>query len=171
LRLIAEAERSIFIENPYLYHPLIVDALCAAKRRRPGLSVVLVLPSEEHNDNSFAQDAQQHGYARLLAASVEVYEYQRHFNHLKLAVFDERFAIHGSTNLNFRSLEDDKDFELVVLTEGRAFASRNLRDVRDVDLRHCRRITEREVHGWNRRALGIRVRHPWTRLLVSRRVL
>jgi cardiolipin synthase len=171
LRLIAEAERSIFIENPYLYHPLIVDALCAAKRRRPGLSVVLVLPSEEHNDNSFAQDAQQHGYARLLAASVEVYEYQRHFNHLKLAVFDERFAIHGSTNLNFRSLEDDKDFELVVLTEGRAFASRNLRDVRDVDLRHCRRITEREVHGWTRRALGIRVRNPWTRLLASRRVL
>jgi phosphatidylserine/phosphatidylglycerophosphate/cardiolipin synthase-like enzyme len=77
----------------------------------------------------------------------EVYEYQRHFNHLKLAVFDERLAIHGSTNLNFRSLEDDKDFELVVLTEGQQFASHNLRDVRDLDLRHARRITEREVHG------------------------
>lgn len=171
VQLIAEAERSIFIENPYLYHPIIVDALCAAKRKRPSLSVVLILPSVTHNDNSFAQDAQQHGYARLLAASVEVYEYQRHFNHLKLAVFDERLAIHGSTNLNFRSLEDDKDFELVVLAEGRAFASRNLRQVRDVDLVHSRRITERDVHGWTSRALRIRTRHPWTRLLVSRRVL
>jgi cardiolipin synthase len=170
-RLIAGAEHSIFIENPYLCHPVIVDALCAAKRKRPGLSVVLILPSEEHNDNSFAEDAQQHGYARLLEAGVEVHEYQRHFNHLKLAVFDERLAIHGSTNLNFRSLEDDKDFELIVLTEGGAFASRNLREVRDVDLRHSRRVTEREVHGFSRRALRIRVRHPWTRLLCSRRVL
>ncbi|HTV23354.1 MAG TPA: phosphatidylserine/phosphatidylglycerophosphate/cardiolipin synthase family protein, partial [Polyangiaceae bacterium] len=141
LRMIREAERSIFIENPYLYHPLIVDALCAAKRARPSLSVVLIVPSGEHNDNSFAEDAQQHGYARLLRAGVEVYEYQHHFNHLKLAVFDERLAIHGSTNLNFRSLEDDKDFELVVLTECREFACGNLRDVRDTDLKHSRRIT------------------------------
>jgi cardiolipin synthase A/B len=171
LRLIAEAERSIFIENPYLYHPLIVSALCAAKRERPRLSVVLVLPSSQHNDNSFAQDAQRYGYVRLLAVSIEVYEYQHHFNHLKLAVFDERLAIHGSTNLNFRSLEDDKDFELVVLTEGRSFASRNLREVRDVDLRHATRITERDVRGLSSRALRIRVRHPWTQLLMSRRVL
>jgi cardiolipin synthase len=171
LRLIAEAKHSIFIENPYMYHPVIVDALCAAKRRRPELAVVLMLPSERHNDNSFAQDAQQHGYARLLAASIDIYEYRHHFNHLKLAVFDERFAIHGSTNLNFRSLEDDKDFELVVLTEGRDFAERNLREVRDVDLGHARRITERDVLGISPRALCMRVRHPWTQLLAWRRVL
>lgn len=171
LRLIAEAEHSIFIENPYLYHPVIVDALCAAKRERPGLSVVLILPSEKHNDNSFAQDAQQHSYAQLLAASVEVYEYERHFNHLKLAVFDERLAIHGSTNLNFRSLEDDKDFELVVLAHGRDFARNNLREVRDVDCRHARRITKRDLRGLTLRALRLRVRHPWTWLLASRRVL
>jgi cardiolipin synthase len=171
VHLIGEAQRSIFIENPYLYHPRIVEALCAAKRARPSLSVVLIVPSEKHNDNSFAEDAQQHQYARLLAASIELYEYQRHFNHLKLAVFDERWAIHGSTNLNFRSLEDDKDFELVVLTEGREFATRNLREVRDLDLQHARRISHREVHGWALRALRIRVRHPWTRLLASRRVL
>ena len=171
LRMIAEAQRSIFIENPYLYHPGIVEALCTAKRARPRLSIVLIVPSGRHNDNSFAEDAQQHEYARLLAASIEVHEYQRHFNHLKLAVFDERWAIHGSTNLNFRSLEDDKDFELVVLTEGREFASRNLREVRDVDLQRAHRITQREVHGWSRRALRIRIRHPWTCLLASRRVL
>jgi cardiolipin synthase A/B len=171
LRLIREAERSIFIENPYLYHPAIIEALCAAKRARPSLSVILIVPSGEHNDNSFAEDAQQHGYARLLRASVEVYEYQHHFNHLKLAVFDERLAIHGSTNLNFRSLEDDKDFELVVLTECKEFACRNLRDVRDTDLRHSRRITEQEVFGSSLRALRIRCRHPWTQFMASRRVL
>lgn len=171
LRLIRDAERSIFIENPYLYHPSIVDALCAAKRARPKLSVILIVPSGKHNDNSFAEDAQQHCYPRLLRAGVEVYEYQRHFNHLKLAVFDEQLAIHGSANLNFRSLEDDKDFELVVLTRCKEFACSNLRDVRDADLSHSRRITEREVFGNSLRALRIRVRHPWTQILASRRAL
>jgi len=171
VRLITSAERSIFIENPYLYHPAIVDALCAARAKRPELSVVLVLPSEKHNDNSFAQDAQQHNYPRLLAAGVEIYEYLNHFNHLKLAVFDERFSIHGSTNLNYRSLEDDKDFELVVCIDDRAFAAQNLREVRDVDVRHALRYTDREVTGLSWAALRVRVRHPWTQLMQWRRVL
>ena len=46
-----------------------------------------------------------------------MHEYQNHFDHLKMAVFDERWSIHRSTNLNCRSLEDDKDFELVVLVD------------------------------------------------------
>ena len=44
LRLIREAQRSIFIENPYLYQPAIVDALCAAKRARPDLSAKVTEP-------------------------------------------------------------------------------------------------------------------------------
>jgi hypothetical protein len=60
---------------------------------------------------------------------------------------------------------------LVVLTDGGEFARRNLREVRDVDLSHSRRITEREVHRFDYRGLRIRTRHPWTQLLMSRRVL
>lgn len=171
LRLIAGAERSIFIENPYLYHAAIIDALCVARARRPNLSIVLILPSEKHNDNSFAQDAQQHNYARLLAAGVEIYEYLNHFNHLKLAIFDERISIHGSTNLNYRSLEDDKDFELVVCIDDPNFAAQNLREVRDEDLRHARRFTEREILGPSSAALRVRIRHPWTQFMLWRRVL
>lgn len=171
LRRIAAAERSIFIENPYLYHPAIIDALCAARAKRPGLSIVLIVPSATHNDNSFAQDAQQHNYPRLLAAGIEVYEYLNHFNHLKLAVFDERYSIHGSTNLNYRSLEDDKDFELVVCIDDRAFAARNLREVRDQDVRHSHRFTSREIAGYSAAALRVRVRHPWTQFMLWKRVL
>lgn len=78
LRLTGEAQRSIFIENPYLYHPDLVSALCQAKQRRPTLEVTLVLPAAAWNDNSFAQDAQQYEYARLLEHGVEVFEYQNH---------------------------------------------------------------------------------------------
>jgi len=170
LELIRNAERSIFIENPYLYHPAIVDALCEAKSARPQLDVTLVLPSLDWNDNKFAQDAQQHEYVRYLDRGIRLHEYRGHFTHLKLAVFDDRYSIHGSTNLNFRSLEDDKDFELVVLVDDEPFAKHILESVRDVDLRYSREITSEDV---GKHLAGFRIRHrdPRTLYLISQRVL
>jgi phosphatidylserine/phosphatidylglycerophosphate/cardiolipin synthase-like enzyme len=170
LRLIREAKRSIFLENPYLYNDGIIDALCAAKNARPTLSVVLVVPCGEHNDNKFGQDAQEHAYVRYLACGIEVYEYQHHFTHLKVAVFDDRWSIHGSTNLNFRSLDDDNDFELVVLVDDEPFAKRVLEQTRDVDLAVARRIEPDDVHGAGWKAIRRRVRNPWTILLGRRRL-
>ncbi len=170
LRLIREARRSIFIENPYLYHPEIADALCVAKAVHPDLDVVLVVPSARHNDNSFGQDAQEHEYARYLEAGIAVYEYQNHFNHLKVAVFDERFSIHGSTNLNCRSLEDDKDFELVVLVDDEGLARWVHEHVRDVDVTHARRIGDDDLHG-TLAGLRRRVRDPRTLMMLAKRVL
>jgi cardiolipin synthase len=170
LRLIREATRSIFIENPYFYHPDLVDALREAKRARPNLDVTLVLPSGAWNDNSFAQDAQQYWYAPLVEHGVDVYEYQNHFTHLKVAVFDERWSIHGSTNCNYRSLEKDKDFELVVLVDDEPFARNIIERVLPVDIAQSRRITGEDVHD----ALGgFRIRHrdPRTLLLISRAAL
>jgi cardiolipin synthase len=165
VRLIREATRSIFIENPYFYHPPVVEALCEAKRQRPQLDIKLVVPAKTWNDNSFALDAQQHEYSRYLACGIEVYEYQCHFNHLKIAVFDDRWSIHGSTNGNFRSLEDDKDFELVVLVDDESFAHSVLQRVRDKDIEHAKQITQAD--------LDFRVKHrdPRTLLLLSRREL
>jgi cardiolipin synthase len=170
VELIRGARDSIFIENPYLYHPAIVDALLAAKSARPSLRIDLVLPARKWNDNSFAHDAQQHPYARYLAAGIAVHEYQNHFNHLKIAAFDGRFSLHGSTNLNYRSLENDKDFELVVFVEDEGLAQEVLARVRDVDVRSCRRFTQRDVRGLRGR-LRVRTRDPRTLFLLSRKVL
>ena len=82
-----------------------------------------------------------------------MHEYQNHFNHLKMAVFDKRWSIHGSTNLNCRSLEDDKDFELVVLVDDEPMARWILEHVRDLDRRHARRIGQSDLQGtWPRSA-------------------
>lgn len=170
LELIRGARESIFIENPYLYHPAIVDALIAAKAARPSLRVDLVLPARTWNDNSFAHDAQQHLYPRYLAAGIGVYEYQNHFNHLKIAAFDGRFSIHGSTNLNYRSLENDKDFELVVCVEDEGLAREVLSEVRDLDIPRSKRFTPRDLRGLRGR-LRVRTRDPRTVLLLSRRAL
>jgi len=170
LRLIRDARRSIFIENPYLYHPQIADALCSAKMATPDLEVVLVVPSGRHNDNSFGQDAQEHEYVRYLECGIEVHEYANHFNHLKMTVFDERWSVHGSTNLNCRSLEDDKVFELVVLVDDAALARWILENVRDVDRRHARRIGDADLHG-TIAAFRRRVRDPRTLAMLAKRVL
>ena len=167
LQCIGDAERSIFIENPYFYHPELVQALCHARERRPALEVTLVLPAGKWNDNSFAHDAQQHEYQRLLTAGARILEYQNHFNHLKMAVFDERYSIHGSTNGNYRSLERDKDFELVVLVDDAPFARHILARVRDVDVPRARPITLDDLRD-GARGLRIRYRDPRTLLLLSR---
>jgi hypothetical protein len=67
-------------------------------------------------------------------------------------------------------LENDKDFELVVLVDDAPFARWIREHVQDVDISHARRITKEDVH----HALkGFRIRHrdPRTMLLYSRREL
>jgi cardiolipin synthase len=170
LELIEAARESIFIENPYLYHPAIVEGLLRAKQARPSLRVDLMLPCRKQNDNEFAHDAQQHHYESYLRAGIGVYEYLNHFNHLKLAVFDGRFSIHGSTNLNYRSLERDKDFELDVVVDDRRLGEKILREVRDEDIRWSKQFSLRDLRGFVGR-FRIRTRDPRTLLLLSRKVL
>lgn len=162
---IRAAERSIFIENPYFYHPAIVKALLESKRARPALRVTLIYPGMKWNDNRFAQDAGQHLYRRFLDAGIEIFEYQHHFTHLKLATFDERLTMIGSANLNYRSLEDDKDFECNVLVEGEDFARDVNRHVRDVDILYSKRITRKDL------SLRMRLRSPVTLAMLATRQL
>jgi cardiolipin synthase len=163
LECIAEAQKSIFIENPYVYHPAIIAELCAAARR--GAQVDLVVPALKWNDNEYSQDAMQHEYPKLLEAAVRVYEYQNHFTHLKMATFDERVSIVGSANLNFRSLENDNDFELVARVESEDFARGINAEVRDVDVPFSQKIEAGKV------GFRARVRDPRTMFLVWRRLL
>jgi len=168
---IRAAERTIFIENPFLYHPTIVETLLAAKKARPALCVTLIVPARDCNPNKFTQDAQQYHYVAYLEAGIDVFEYLNHFNHLKLATFDERWAIVGSANLNFRSMEDDKDFEACVLIDSDEFARGIDRDVRDEDVRWSKRVTADDVYGASLHALGMRMRDPRTLMLIAAREL
>jgi cardiolipin synthase len=168
---ILAAERSIFIENPFLYHPAIVDALLVVKRQRPLLQVTLIVPAGKWTPNKVTYDAQQHHYSAYIDAGLEVFEYQNHFNHLKLATFDMRWVIVGSANLNFRSLEDDRDFEACVLIESEELAREIDREVRVKDIRWSRRIAPEDVKGSSLHALRVRVRGPRTLMMIAAREL
>lgn len=71
---IASSPESIFIQNPYVYHPAIVEALVSAKLRSPAMRITLVVPARGWNDNNYAQDAQEYYYAAFLEAGIEVFE-------------------------------------------------------------------------------------------------
>ncbi len=145
-QMIAGAKSNIFIENPYFYHPEIVDAICAAKKANPALDVVLIQPTRDLNDSAISADAQEFRYQRYLPLGIRVFEYRNHFNHLKLATFDDRWSIVGSANMNYRSMENDKDFEMVVLVDDLTFASSINNGVRNFDIPYAHEVTAADLN-------------------------
>jgi phosphatidylserine/phosphatidylglycerophosphate/cardiolipin synthase-like enzyme len=123
LQLIASAKREIFILNPYFIHPDIVHGLTAAKRQRPSLHITLVVPQRDVNEMTWDQDAMERYYEEWLDAGITIVEYCNHMPHLKVALFDDAITVVGSANLNFRSLDCDRDFELIAIITSRTFAS------------------------------------------------
>jgi cardiolipin synthase A/B len=115
LCLIANAQNSIRIANPYFCDPEVIEALCQASRE--GVQVQVVLPLQ--NDVHIAQKAARSYYPELLAAGAEVYEYrggesQPQMAHQKVALFDDRFLTCGSSNLDARSLEFNDELNLLI---------------------------------------------------------
>lgn len=89
-------------------------------------------------------------YGRLLAAGVEIYEYQPTMLHQKFMVCDGLWATVGTTNFDNRSfaLNDENN----VCVYDRDFAAR-LEQIFQADLTNCRRVT---LEAWRRRGLFTR---------------
>ncbi len=75
-------------------------------------------------------------------------------------MFDDEVIV-GSANLNYRSLENDRDFELAVLVKSPDLAQQVLRGVRDVDLAVSRQITATDIEGAEA-AVTVNSRNPIT---------
>jgi len=156
VRRIREAKTSIFIEHSYCYHPKIIDELIAA-RWNPRLDITMIVPDADYNDNPLSQDAQEYCYEDLLNAGVKIFEFDHHFTHLKLATFDSRWSIIGSANLNYRSLEWNRDFEVAIVVNDPATARLLEAHVQAADIAGaCHRITLENL------TFGQRHRNPLT---------
>ncbi|MFI5346971.1 MAG: phosphatidylserine/phosphatidylglycerophosphate/cardiolipin synthase family protein [Elusimicrobiota bacterium] len=135
LRAIGTAEHSIRIANPYFVDASVVAELIRAARRH--VKVQVVLP--EDNDQALVQRGSRAYYPDLLAAGVEIYEYQGRMAHEKVAVFDSRWSTFGSSNLDSRSLRYNDELNLAVSDPGVArYIETNLFDE---DLKKSTRIT------------------------------
>jgi len=101
LDIINNAKRYVHIMTPYLIldYEMLQALTFAAKR---GVEVCIILPHIPDKKYAFAL-AKTH-YKDLIAAGVKVYEYLPGFIHSKVFVSDDKRAVVGTINLDFRSL-------------------------------------------------------------------
>ena len=86
------------------------------EQARNGVDVRVLLPGK-HIDNPLNRWSAQSDYDDLLSAGVRIYEYEPTFIHSKVAVFDGRWSVFGSPNLNSRSRSLDEENVFGVLDE------------------------------------------------------
>jgi cardiolipin synthase len=116
--LVHSARHELIITTPYFVpdEQLLFAILSAARR---GVETVLILP--RRNDSRFVAAASRSHYRDLLAAGVQLYEYERGLLHAKTMVVDNQVALIGSANLDRRSSE--LNFENNILFADAAFAA------------------------------------------------
>ena len=135
LSAIDASQRSVYLTMAYFAPgPEMVQALCDAARR--GVDVVLVLPGR--SDLALVLHAGRANYEQLLAAGVKLHELQQALLHAKTAVIDGVYSTVGSSNLDWRSLADNSELNVVVLgddfgSEMEALFRRDLAEAQAID--------------------------------------
>jgi len=101
LSLFQKAVRSIYIMTPYL---ILDDKMTGAllTAAKSGIDVRIVTPHIP--DKWYVHAVSRAHYEVLTEAGVRVYEYTPGFIHSKVYLVDNRYAVVGSVNLDFRSL-------------------------------------------------------------------
>jgi cardiolipin synthase len=142
------ARRSIYIANPYFVpDPVAIETLIEAKRR--GVDVRIMV-SGIRNDNWLARHNSVRLLGRLLAAGIEIQEFNRTMLHQKTMVVDRRWVTVGTTNFDNRSFAHNEESNVCVFD--RALAGQ-LHDIFLEDLGGCERVT---VERWIRRGAWAR---------------
>lgn len=101
LDILNRAENYVYIMTPYLIlDNEMITALCFAAQR--GVDVRIILPHIPDKKYAFVL-AKTH-YRELIRAGVRIYEYTPGFVHAKTFVSDDRRAVVGTINLDYRSL-------------------------------------------------------------------
>ena len=147
LKAIAGAQREIIIANAY-FLPGRVFRRALKKAVQRGVRVVLLLQGKvEYRLQHYATHA---FYDQLLAAGVEIYEYQASYLHAKVAVVDGQWATVGSSNIDPFSLLLAREANLAVQDGG--FAG-ELRESLLVAL-NSDAVRIGEEYGWRRNFLS-----------------
>ena len=101
LNLINQARRYVFITTPYLIIDYdLTESLCNAALR--GVDVRIITPGIPDKKN--VKVMTQSYYPYLMNAGVKIYEYTPGFIHEKTFVCDDKYAVIGTINFDYRSL-------------------------------------------------------------------
>jgi cardiolipin synthase len=146
---LASARQSIHINSPYFVPDRSARGELAKAARR-GVSVVVVTPNALNN-HPIARLASRRRYGELMAAGVEIHEYQPTMIHAKILIIDGLWTVLGSTNFDNRSFGLNDEVNVALRDE--VLASRMEADFA-ADVARSRRIGYDE---WARRPLAERL--------------
>lgn len=142
------ARKSIYIANPYFIpDPVAIETLIEAKER--GVDVRIMV-SGIRNDNWLARHNSVRLFGRLLAAGIEIQEFNRTMLHHKTMVVDRQWVTIGTANFDNRSFAHNEESNVCFFD--RALAER-LHDIFLDDLNGSERVT---AEAW-------RTRGAWAR--------
>ena len=140
LDILNRAVDYVYIMTPYLIlDNEMITGLCFAAQR--GVDVRIILPHIPDKRYAFVL-AKSH-YRELIRTGVKIYEYTPGFVHAKVFVSDDRRAVVGTINLDYRSLY--LHFECAAYMEDVPAVGDILRDFRSTE-EQCQRITMQDVN-------------------------
>lgn len=127
------------METPYF---LPTETVMSAMRiaALAGVDVRIMIP--RHGDAKFVEWASRSYVFETIQAGVKVYLYRAAFNHSKLLVCDDNVCTCGSTNIDFRSFENN--FEANAFIYGKETAQQFKQIFMD-DIRHSVYVTEKMI--------------------------
>jgi cardiolipin synthase len=140
--LMYTARRELVISTPY-YVPddPIQAALCASARR--GVDTTIIFPAR--NDSWIVGAASRSYYADLLAAGVQIFEYEGGLLHTKSLTLDGKVTLIGSANMDRRSFE--LDYENNILFYDQSLTA-DVRQRQDSYIAKSKPITSEMVASW-----------------------
>ena len=123
VRIIMGARRYLFLETPYF---LPNDSVLFALKTiaLAGVDVRVLCP--RFSDAKFVEWASRSYLREVAEAGVKVYLYEGGFLHSKLMVCDDSISTCGSTNLDFRSFENNFEANIFFYDEGIALRMKHL---------------------------------------------
>lgn len=123
VRIILAAQQYVYIETPY-FLPTEPVLLALKTASLGGIDVRLMVPKE--SDTHFVEWASRSYLREVMEAGVKVYLYTPGFLHSKTLVSDDSLATCGSTNIDFRSFENNFESNIFFYDSSTA---RRFRDV------------------------------------------
>ena len=117
VRVLLQAHRYVYMESPYFLptEPVLFAMRTAALS---GVDVRLIVP--RHGDAKLVELASRSYLMEVIEAGVKVYLYEPGFNHSKILVSDDNLCSCGSTNIDFRSFENNFEANAFFFNEGMA---------------------------------------------------
>lgn len=144
LKAITSATKCIYIQTPYF---LPTDALRHALEAAALSKIDVRIMIPRHPDSKLLKYATFSYVTQCLKAGIKVYLFNPGMLHAKAMIIDDNFVTTGSTNFDFRSLENN--FECNLFIYDREVNSR-MRDIFFDDMRNCTKLT---YTNWRKRPL------------------